>query len=347
MAVPNSGPLGLRAQIGNEFYGNVTGSDISIHEMSQAEGFETPDTFSEFYGYSSAVTVTLDGGQSRTGAPGSGGFGSMTYNVTAPSGNGFTNSDANAASINAGLPTPTFSANFNRTGTSTGRWSISTPDGNFPNDSYALQSGDWTISQPSTPLYTLSVTFSGTYSGTSTSTVFQGSNASVGRSQSHSTVGLLYTNGANVPSLSSTLTANPFGGPGTTTQGANITRTMNSNFSGNATVFAPGNDTWARTPSAWVAAPPWGNPTGVVQNGQTFYQFYYPNSTLVDPRVTGNIRFNGPFGQTEQGTPISIGNNNQFKSQPLPGTGTFSVSLHSNHPHAPDVGGASSPYPFD
>ena len=48
MAIPNSGPLGLRAQIGNEFYGNATGSDISIHEMSQAEGFSTPDTFAEF-----------------------------------------------------------------------------------------------------------------------------------------------------------------------------------------------------------------------------------------------------------------------------------------------------------
>ena len=51
MAIPNSGPLGLRATIGNEFYGNATGSDISIHEMSVAEGFSTPDSFAEFYGY--------------------------------------------------------------------------------------------------------------------------------------------------------------------------------------------------------------------------------------------------------------------------------------------------------
>jgi len=345
MAVPNSGPLGLRAQIGEEFYGNATGSNISIHEMSVAEGFSTPDNFSEFYGYTSVVTITLDGAQSRTGSPGASGFGTMTYDVTAPSGRGFTNSDANAAALNSGLPTPTFSANFSRTGTSNGRWYIGTPDGNFPLLSYALQSSDWSLSNPSTPLYTLSVTFSGTYSGTSTSTVFQGETAGVGRSQSHSTVGLLYSNGANVPSLSSTLTANPFGG-GSTTQGANINRTMNSNFSGNATVFAPGNDTWARAPSGWVATPPWGNPTGVVQNGQTFFQIYYPDSTNTDPRVSAQLRFNGPFGQAQQGVPITIGNNNQFRQQSLPGTGTFTVSLHSNHPHAPDIS-QSPAYPYD
>ena len=221
MAVPNSGPLGLRAQIGNEFYGNVTGSDISIHTMAVAEGYETPDAFSEFYGYSSVVTVTLDGGQSRTGSPGSSGFGSMTFNVNAPSGKGFTNSDANAAAINAGLPTPTFTANFSRTGTSSGRWYISTPDGNFPDDNYALQTGNMTISNPSTNLYTLSVTFSGTYTGTSNSTVFQGETASVSRSQSHGTVGLIYNSNANVPSVTSGLSYNTFGAQ-SVTQGATI-----------------------------------------------------------------------------------------------------------------------------
>lgn len=53
MAVPNSGPLGLRAEIGLEVYGNVTGSNISLHQLAQLAEFTVPDEMGEFYGYTS------------------------------------------------------------------------------------------------------------------------------------------------------------------------------------------------------------------------------------------------------------------------------------------------------
>ena len=335
MAVPNTGPLGLRAQIGEEFYGNATGSDISIHTMAVAEGFTTPDAFSDFYGYSSVVTVTLNGAQTKTGSPGASGFGNLTFNVNAPSGRGFTPTNATQVSINSGLPTPAFVANFTRTGTSVGQWRITTPDGNYPNDSYALQTSNMSISNPSTPLYNLAVTFSGNFSGTSNSTVFQGSTASINRNTSTSTVGTLWSNNAYKGSSTSGLTVNVYGS-GQVNQGANASRTLNSNFSGNASIFTNGADQWARPPSGWVGAPPWQG--GSSQNGQTFFQLYYsPSSLAIDPRVSGQLRWNGPFGQSQQGVPITPAANNQFYQKYLAGSGTYTVSLHSNHAGYPNL----------
>lgn len=61
MAVPNSGELELRNDIGNEVYGNVTGSDISLHDMSEYAGFSTPDAMSDFYGWSNIELPAVSG----------------------------------------------------------------------------------------------------------------------------------------------------------------------------------------------------------------------------------------------------------------------------------------------
>lgn len=64
MAIPSSGQLKLRGNgdgtgIGEEVFGNVTGSNISLHAMSIDAGFTTPDPMGEFYGYSACSVVTL------------------------------------------------------------------------------------------------------------------------------------------------------------------------------------------------------------------------------------------------------------------------------------------------
>lgn len=332
MAVPNTGPLGLRAQIGNEFYGNVTGSNISIHEMAVAEGFETPDAFSEFYGYSSVVTVTLNGGQDKTGTPGSSGFGSLYFDVSAPSGRGFTNSDASAASLNAGLPSA-FTSNFQRTGTSNGRWYITTPDGNFPNDNYALQSGDFTISNPSTPLYTLSVTWTGTWTGTSNSTVFQGSQAGVGVGRSIPYgIALLWSD--NGQGSGSGVSVTGFGA-GSVSQGVSAYRTMNGNFSTTVSTYGNSSDMWAATPFGAIPAPPWGNPP-TTYRGAAFAQAAYGTNSSVDPRVSANLSFNWGNGQDNRGIYIDRGPGyaqyfSSWFAGGIPPTGTYYVQMQSNH----------------
>tara|TARA_R110000772_G_scaffold111680_6_gene215770 strand:+ start:5632 stop:6576 length:945 start_codon:yes stop_codon:yes gene_type:complete len=55
MAVPSSGQLRLRGDISLEVYGNATGTNISLGTMSDIAGFVSPDTMSEFYGWSNAV----------------------------------------------------------------------------------------------------------------------------------------------------------------------------------------------------------------------------------------------------------------------------------------------------
>lgn len=57
MALPGSGPLSL-GNIGNEQ--GISLSNVSLRSMSSTAGFSTPDSVSEFYGYSS-LTYTLIG----------------------------------------------------------------------------------------------------------------------------------------------------------------------------------------------------------------------------------------------------------------------------------------------
>jgi hypothetical protein len=59
MAVPSSGPLGLRADIALEIDGSATGSDVSLNTLSSQAGFTAPNGMEEFYGYSSAVAPTV------------------------------------------------------------------------------------------------------------------------------------------------------------------------------------------------------------------------------------------------------------------------------------------------
>ena len=55
MALPSSGPLSL-GDIGT-YLGNTT--LYSLHDMSVQVGFTDPDAVSEFYGYSTPVTVSI------------------------------------------------------------------------------------------------------------------------------------------------------------------------------------------------------------------------------------------------------------------------------------------------
>ena len=59
MAVPSSGQLRLRADIANEVNGSATGSNISLRALSASAGKSTPDTMSEFYGYSAVEPPSI------------------------------------------------------------------------------------------------------------------------------------------------------------------------------------------------------------------------------------------------------------------------------------------------
>jgi len=59
MAVPLTGPLGLRKDINLEVNGNVTDENVKLHQLSISAGFSTPDAMSDFYGYSSVVSPSV------------------------------------------------------------------------------------------------------------------------------------------------------------------------------------------------------------------------------------------------------------------------------------------------
>ena len=355
MAIPNSGPLGLRATIGNEFYGNATGSDISIHEMSQAEGFSTPDTFAEFYGYSSAVTVDLNGGQSRTGAPGAASFGTMNYDVNAPSGKGFSNSDAQNAAINAGLPNA-FTANFTRTGDTSGRWGFTTPDGNFPDGSYQLQTNNMTFSQPSSPLYTFGLTYSSPFSqGTQTRTCFAGAVASVGITRTTSQHGYLWD------SISQPQTCNSSQFSGVACIGyCNINQgvtwcsnALNSSYNATVSMNAPNGCRWSIAVAQWIGAPPWGS--GGDQHSAGFARIEYNVNNCIDPRVSAQVKFCFP-GSTSGTCVCNINANINRGASPSAfyadygmwggaNSGQYTMGLHTNH-HAYLGPNTTASYPY-
>lgn len=58
MPLPSSGPLSISA-IRNELVGTY-GSSYSLRQLSSWAGFSTPDSISEFYGYSANVTLYFD-----------------------------------------------------------------------------------------------------------------------------------------------------------------------------------------------------------------------------------------------------------------------------------------------
>lgn len=80
MAVPSSGPLELYGDIGTEL--GVAQSNVSLGSMSDTAGFPAPDAMSEFYGYSSGVTIDF------WMAAGGGGGGSDNYWGTRGGGGG-------------------------------------------------------------------------------------------------------------------------------------------------------------------------------------------------------------------------------------------------------------------
>tara|TARA_R110000822_G_scaffold145919_1_gene284838 strand:- start:443 stop:1336 length:894 start_codon:yes stop_codon:yes gene_type:complete len=58
MAVPSSGQLRLRGDIALEINGNATGLNVSLRSLSALAGKSSPDSMSEFYGYSSVALGT-------------------------------------------------------------------------------------------------------------------------------------------------------------------------------------------------------------------------------------------------------------------------------------------------
>jgi hypothetical protein len=67
MALPSSGPIS-GSQIGTELGASAP---YSLRSMSSTAGFSTPDAMSEFYGYSSAYSVTI---YSKAGATPNSGY---------------------------------------------------------------------------------------------------------------------------------------------------------------------------------------------------------------------------------------------------------------------------------
>lgn len=59
MPVPSSGPLGLREDINLEVNGNVTDTNVALHQLSLDAGFSTPDAMSDFYGYANVAIPTV------------------------------------------------------------------------------------------------------------------------------------------------------------------------------------------------------------------------------------------------------------------------------------------------
>lgn len=70
MALPSSGQITL-AQIRDEVSPGTT-SNVSLRALSSAAGFSTPDTFSEFYGYSAFTPPSIDYSGSPYSATGTG-----------------------------------------------------------------------------------------------------------------------------------------------------------------------------------------------------------------------------------------------------------------------------------
>ena len=62
MAIATTGPLALKLTIRTEELiknSSLPATDVSTREISESAGFDEPDAFSEFYGYSSAVLPTM------------------------------------------------------------------------------------------------------------------------------------------------------------------------------------------------------------------------------------------------------------------------------------------------
>ena len=87
MAVPSSGQLRLRGDIALEIDGVATGLNISLRTLAASAGKASPDSMSEFYGYSSASAPSVST-NTLTGANET--FMTLSGNVTSDGGAGIT-----------------------------------------------------------------------------------------------------------------------------------------------------------------------------------------------------------------------------------------------------------------
>ena len=71
MPVPESGTLRLRGKgdgrgLNKEVKGNITDTNVSLHQLAIDAGFSTPDNMSEFYGYTSYEQPSISGTSSTS-----------------------------------------------------------------------------------------------------------------------------------------------------------------------------------------------------------------------------------------------------------------------------------------
>ncbi len=72
MSIPNSGQLKLRGNgdgtgVNEEVSGNVTDTNVSLHQLAIDAGFSTPDAMRDFYGYTSYEQPSISGTPSTSG----------------------------------------------------------------------------------------------------------------------------------------------------------------------------------------------------------------------------------------------------------------------------------------
>ncbi len=313
--------------------------------------------------YPNVVTVSFDGGQSQTGTPGQ----PMTAFTLAVSSTdtanyGFTAANAAAATL-TGLPTGWVATYANAAGSipTSGTWSITTGDGNFPTTGINILSSSLTRNNPETGFGTLSVTYTGNstftgISGTYTSTQFIGSTASAGATAptTSGNAGLGTTDIGYVisssfsGSVSTTVsggTASISGVGGTAISvSTSITIGAIGTVSGTTTYtcgYATGSQTPSRTVLSGINAPPW---SGGTSNGPQALARSWYNQNDVDPvdyRASYRLKFDINGGTYTNPTiyPLSVSSGfGGWTSYSVSGTGsgTYTATVQSTYGSRPE-----------
>ena len=313
--------------------------------------------------YPNVVTVSLDGGQSQTGTPGQRMTG-FTWSIssTDTANYGFTTANESAATL-TGLPSGWAGTYANGAGSipTTGTWSITTVDGNFPTTSINILTSSLTRNNPETGFGTLSVTFTGNstftgISGTSSAQAFIGSTASAGATAptTSGNTGLGCTDIGYIMSssfsgsVSTTVSGGTasISGAGATAISVSTSVTIGAigTVSGTTTYtcgYATGAQTPARVVSSGINAPPWSG--GTSQGPQALARSWHA-SGLTDPvdyRATYQLRFDMSAGTytTPKIYPLGVsGGFGGWQSYSVSGTGagTYTVELQSTYGSRPE-----------
>ena len=312
--------------------------------------------------YPNVVTVSLDGGQSQTGTPGQP-MTPFTWSIssTDTANYGFTTANESAATL-TGLPSGWVGTYANSAGSipTTGTWSITTVDGNFPTTSINILTSSLTRNNPETGFGTLSVTFTGNstfqgISGTYSGTAFIGSTATAGATAptTSGNTGLGCTDIGYVMSsfwsgsISTTVSGGTasISGVGNTCISVSTSVTIGAigTVSGTSTYtcgYATGAQTPSRTVLSGINAPPWQG--GTSDGPQALARSWYAiSSDPVDSRASYQLRFDMNGGTYTTPTIYGLGVSSGFggwQSFSVGGTGsgTYTVELQSTYGSRPE-----------